>query len=299
MELVDTPLAQLVPLTEKEKALRAELEAQVFAVVKKSYIELGRLLAEIKERKLYKSSHHTFAAYSQDVLDMARCTAYRYIEANFVVNNLSPMGDKIEELENVNRGTHSLPLLPQNERQARALIGLSPEEQREVWIEAVKTAPEGKISAAHIGKTVRQLKGNRVVETIERTKREKAPNGARISDEFTAAFNVFKDAVQVEILSNWATTDRLSVVRHLDAIRGAISVNGNHKIAEKGYAITASNTEKLLDAGFNIIRTNLIHLTIEKLVGNSQWAVVEAFNDVENLNRAFDYLLLDLKNLRG
>lgn len=298
MELIDTPLTHLVPLTEKEQALRAELEAQIFAVVKKSYIELGKLLAEVKERKLYKSSHWTFAEYSQDVLDLAKRTAYQYVQAYFVVNNLSSIGE-VEENENVRNCAHSLPLLPQNEGQARALVGLTPEEQRQVWKEAVETAPEGKVTAAHVRKTVRQLKGNRVVETIQKTKREKAPNGERVSEEFTAAFNTFKDAVQVEILSNWATTDRLSVVRHLDAIRGAISVNGNHRIPEKGYAIEASNTEKLIEAGFTVIRSNLIHLTIDKLVGNGQWAVIEAFKDVETLNRNFDYLLLDLKTLRG
>ena len=85
----------------------------------------------------------------------------------------------------------------------------------------------------------------------------------------------------------------------LDAIRGAISVNGNHRIPEKGYAIEASNTEKLIDAGFTVIRSNLIHMTIEKLVGNGQWAVIEAFNDIDALTRNFDSLLLDLKHLRG
>ena len=295
MELIDTPLTHLVPLTEKEEGLRKQLEEKIFEAVKRSFIEVGELLAEVKDRKLYKSSHLTFAEYSRDVLDLAKQVAYNHLKAFYVVKNLSENADA-DDGEKVN---HGLLLLPQNERQARALVGLTPEEQRQVWKEAVETAPEGKVTAAHVRKTVRQLKGNRVVETIQKTKREKAPNGDRVSEEFTAAFNVFKDAVQVEILSNWATTDRLTVVRHLDAIRGAISTNGNHRIPEKGYAIEASNTEKLIEAGFTIIRSNLIHLTIEKLVGNSQWAVVEAFKDVETLNRNFDYLLLDLKHLRG
>ena len=295
MELIDTPLTHLVPLTEKEEGLRKQLEEKIFEAVKRSFIEVGELLAEVKDRKLYKSSHLTFAEYSRDVLDLAKQVAYNHLKAFYVVKNLSENTDGGDGAK-VN---HGLLLLPQNERQARALVGLTPEEQRQVWKEAVETAPEGKVTAAHVRKTVRQLKGNRVVETIEKTKREKAPNGERVSEEFTTAFNVFKDAVQVEILSNWATTDRLSVVRHLDAIRGAISVNGNHRIPEKGYAIEASNTEKLIEAGFTIIRSNLIHLTIEKLVGNGQWAVIEAFKDAETLNRNFEYLLLDLKTLRG
>lgn len=293
MELTDTPLAQLVPLTEKEEGLRKQLEEKIFEAVKRSYIELGELLAEIKDRKLYKSTHKTFASYSNEVLDMAKRTAYQYIEANLVVKNLCAMAHKIDDGE-----VKPLPL-PQNERQARALVDLPPEEQRQVWLEAVKTAPEGKITAAHIGKTVRQLKGTRVVEVIKKVRREKAPNGERVSEQFTAAFNAFLAEIQGEISTGWARTDRLSVVRHLDAIRGTISENGNHRIPETGYAIEASNTEKLIDAGFTIIRSNLIHMTIEKLVGNSQWTVIEAFNDVDTMTRNFNNLLLDLKHLRG
>jgi hypothetical protein len=35
--------------------------------------------------------------------------------------------------------------LPASERQARPLASLEPEQQREVWQEAVETAPEGKV----------------------------------------------------------------------------------------------------------------------------------------------------------
>jgi hypothetical protein len=50
--------------------------------------------------------------------------------------NLSPVGD----------------IQPTNERQVRPLTGLGPKQQREVWKEAVKTAPKGQVTAAHIEK---------------------------------------------------------------------------------------------------------------------------------------------------
>src|SRR5258707_1813864 len=40
--------------------------------------------------------------------------------------------------------------LPTNEGQARPLIGLEPPQQRDVWQEAVETAPNGKLTAAHV-----------------------------------------------------------------------------------------------------------------------------------------------------
>lgn len=299
----DLYLTQLVPLTKKEEALRAELESKVFAVVRQSYIDLGETLSEIKERKLYKSTHHTFADYSREVLDMARQSAYQYIQAYGVVQNLSAIADKIEEgkVNNCSQNQPQLPLpiIPQNEGQARALVGLTPEEQREAWLNALSTAPDGKVTAAHIRKTVRELKGADTQKTIEKTKRLKKENSARISGQFQDAFNNFLIAVQEEINSNWKTTDRLTVVQHLDSIRGAISENGNHRIPEPGYAIEASNTEKLIAAGFTIYRADTIRLIIEKLVRNSEWVVVEVYQEKETLTKAFDVLMQDLNNLRG
>src|SRR5690606_26347192 len=46
---------------------------------------------------------------------------------------------------------------PANERQARPLTKLPPEQQREAWEEAVATAPDGRVTAAHVERTVKRL----------------------------------------------------------------------------------------------------------------------------------------------
>ena len=89
---------------------------------------------------------------------MARCTAYKYIDAASVVDNVRHGA----QIENVPHGSQNLSpigrqknahheqdglLLPQNERQARALTKFESDQQRVIWLEAVKTAPKGKISA--------------------------------------------------------------------------------------------------------------------------------------------------------
>jgi ParB family chromosome partitioning protein len=59
--------------------------------------------------------------------------ANRLIAAAQVTTNLRPIG-----------------LIPATESQARPLTTLEPEAQREVWQRAVETAPNGKVTAAHV-----------------------------------------------------------------------------------------------------------------------------------------------------
>ena len=73
---------------------------------------------------------------------MSRFYAHRLIEAAEVTTNLLPIGNK----------------LPISEYQARPLTSLSPEAQREVWERAVETAPDGKITAAHVQSVVNETK---------------------------------------------------------------------------------------------------------------------------------------------
>jgi hypothetical protein len=65
---------------------------------------------------------------------MSRIHAHRLIEAAQVV-------------ENVSNWTQTAPA---TESQARPLTVLPPEAQREVWQAAVETAPNGKVTAAHV-----------------------------------------------------------------------------------------------------------------------------------------------------
>jgi hypothetical protein len=58
-------------------------------------------------------------------------------------------------VENLKSGAIA-PVLPANESQARVLIDLTPDVQREVWQQVVSTAPNGKITAKHIKGIVEQ-----------------------------------------------------------------------------------------------------------------------------------------------
>lgn len=130
------------PLTDGE-AERLDACEQVIERGLATFVDVGMALLDVRDSRLYRAAYPTFEAYCTERWSMSRKRAYDLTTAAQVVQSLSPMGD--------------IPM-PTNERQARELMGLSPEAQREVWQAAVETAPEGKVTAAHVRETAAALK---------------------------------------------------------------------------------------------------------------------------------------------
>lgn len=99
-----------------------------------TFYEVGTALIAIRDGRLYRVDYPTFEAYCQERWDMSRPRAYQLMEAANVVANLSTTVD----------------ILPEVESQARPLTSLEPEAQRIVWEVVQKTAPAGKVTAAHV-----------------------------------------------------------------------------------------------------------------------------------------------------
>ena len=81
---------------------------------------------------------------------MARQTTNRLIAAAGVVTNLRM--EESPQMEPIGS------ILPATESQARPLTQLPPEAQSVVWQRAVETAPEGKVTAAHVQAAVNEYK---------------------------------------------------------------------------------------------------------------------------------------------
>jgi len=126
-------------LLENERATLDALEVTIERGLK-TFVTVGSALSVIRDRKLYRETHGTFDDYCRERWGMSRFYAHRTIDAAKVADNLLPMGN-----------------IPTSERQARPLTKLEPEQQREVWREAVETAPDGKITAAHVQRTVGKI----------------------------------------------------------------------------------------------------------------------------------------------
>jgi hypothetical protein len=106
-----------------------------------SFMEVGVALMRIRDDRLYRETHDTFEAYCSERWQISRPRAYQLIEAAEVGRVVSTNVDKS----------------PANEAQIRPLTRLEdPQEQRAAWKEAVQTAPEGRMTAAHVEQVVRR-----------------------------------------------------------------------------------------------------------------------------------------------
>ena len=129
-------------LTIPESTRLIECEALIERGLK-TFVDVGQALLEIRDSKLYRAEFGTFEEYCRERWDISRIHAFRMIEASNVSNNLLPIGN----------------ILPATESQARPLTSLEPEEQVTIWQQVVETAPEGKITAAHVQSVVDEVKG--------------------------------------------------------------------------------------------------------------------------------------------
>lgn len=148
------------PLSNEEQK---ELQRHEKTIAKgwKTLVDASLALLAIRDRRLYRAVAATFEEYCQRRWALARSTAYQRIEFAQTHMALSAVAD--------------IPM-PVNERQVRALAGLSPEDKLRVWREAVHHAPEGKPTY----KDVKQAKIRLGLATATPTK-----DGSKAKDDDT------------------------------------------------------------------------------------------------------------------
>lgn len=135
-ELAVLPIA---PLTTEEEGDRLHLERKV----ERAFYEAGMALMQLRDRRLYRSTHATFEDYCRDRFDYVRRRSYQLIDAAKIYNNLS---EKCEQIVHI---------LPTREGQVRPMSQLNAEEQVLAWETAVEEAG-GKVPTGKIVKDVVQ-----------------------------------------------------------------------------------------------------------------------------------------------
>ena len=132
--LNNTPVEVVEELSPTEAADRQRLELKV----ERAFYESGCALRELRDRRLYRSTHRKFEDYCQERFGMTPRPAYYLIAATGV-------------FENLQMRTNGSQILPTSERQVRPLTKLKPESQRQVWQEAVDAAG-GKVPSGRLVK---------------------------------------------------------------------------------------------------------------------------------------------------
>ncbi|MBC6434639.1 hypothetical protein FM036_30615, partial [Nostoc sp. HG1] len=128
---------EVIQLTEEEQSDRLHLERRV----ERAFVEAGKALMELRDRRLYRSTHRTFEEYCRDRFNYSRDAAYLKISATVVYENLQKF---------LPTNGRQIPM-PTNERQLRFLAKaeLEPAVQADVWQQAVEQAgnkiPSGRI----------------------------------------------------------------------------------------------------------------------------------------------------------
>lgn len=152
----------------------------------KSFYEVGRALMTIRDRELYKlkngGRYNTFEAYCKETWSFTSSRARQIILAT----------ERIENIKSVTTVTHI------TERQTRPLARLEPEQQKEAWQKAVETAPEGKVTAAHVAKIVDQVK--------PKIKDKPVFEKELVSEDFQNAFDNMVIELKNAAAMNWQTT---------------------------------------------------------------------------------------------
>lgn len=138
---------EVVRVTEKwmgdeDEAALFELEREIQRGLD-TFVKVGNALAEIRDRKLYRAEHKTFEEYCRERWGFSSEYARLQMRTAEVVRTLSETPTIVG-------------VLPATESQARPLIRLEPDEQIAAWQEVVETAPNGKVTAAHVANVVRQ-----------------------------------------------------------------------------------------------------------------------------------------------
>lgn len=167
----------------------------IIAGKQRDFYELGKALNEIKQGRLYRLTlHNSFAAYVKARWDMGKSQAYRFIHAYQVVNNLSPIGNK----------------LPVNESQIRPLARLNPLEQRAAWKRFLATGKE--LTALNIKDFIRPGKpSNPPVDQTD-----------IITDEYMAAVSAMMEQICIAQNDQWQKTSRQAAILWNRVIREKI-----------------------------------------------------------------------------
>jgi hypothetical protein len=292
-------------LSVREETRLKELEVVIIKNFKAFY-EVGRALREIRDSKLYRETHETWKSYCKDLYDLAEATSYQYIEAAGVVDNLQIQFQNLRNCGGFEKDadTHELPL-PLNEAQARVLAPLTPDQQVEVWKTALETAPNGRITAAHIKKTARQFTGNAVIKAAKRARA--ASDNERMHPAFRDAYQAMLDQVSIARDNEWKDTAKPIVTRWLVGLLKAIALDGRDELSSRIVAETigedllysGQDSIKLLDAGFTVLRRMDLPPRIMALSDAGGWVKKAQFATKKERNAAWSTRMDDAMTIGG
>ncbi|MBW4457704.1 MAG: hypothetical protein KME55_36520 [Nostoc indistinguendum CM1-VF10] len=164
---INVTAVEVTELTEQEISDRLLLERKV----ERAFFEAGKALMELRDRRLYRSTHKTFEEYCRDRFSYTHRHVNYLIAGCLIVDNIKMGTNSSQNGSQDEMGTNSSQIWPTSEVQVRPLAQLEPQQQPEAWQQAVEQA-EGKVPSGRIVKDV-------VQRIMEKTK---VPNTYQIGE---------------------------------------------------------------------------------------------------------------------
>lgn len=131
---------EVFPLEKTEQYALHRCEAIIAGGIK-VYIAVGNALLEIRDKRLYRATHGTFAGYCDQRWQMSRARAYQLIDASEVAADLSTIVDIAE--------------IP--ESHMREIAKSAPEDRPRVLDRATELAGDEKRTAKHIEAATKEI----------------------------------------------------------------------------------------------------------------------------------------------
>jgi hypothetical protein len=182
----------LPPLSNHEEKRLQECESIITKGLA-TFIDVGNALAEIRNRGLYRADHKTFESYCHDRWNLKRQRAYELMGASEVVKNLSEISD----------------MLPKKESHAAVLLKLSPEEQREVWLEVMGDAAFNPVSLSKLTASGLQKKVDDTLKKSYSATEELNIQNQQNRKEMCSALRKSSSDIKVSISGSWLVKNNL------------------------------------------------------------------------------------------
>ncbi|MDD5722681.1 MAG: hypothetical protein PHY29_02950 [Syntrophales bacterium] len=164
------------------------------------------LLLDLYEREGWRAlGYNNWRDCATGEFTVKQAHLYRELMAARVEQNISPIGEKPE--------VGKIP-----ESHLRPLSGMNPDQQREVYQEAVNTAPDGKVTARHVQETVERMSDHKRPARLMPKETEK------VSVMFKVAFDNMVSVIKNEKALKWKDTSKADALKYVQILADIINV---------------------------------------------------------------------------
>lgn len=165
-----------------------------------AFYEIGHALMKIRVNKYYHDvlGYETFEAYCKARWDFKRSYAKYLISATSVIDNISTLATIVAK--------------PVTETQCRPLAGLTTDQQLIAWQKVVETAPDGKITAAHVYKIVKGMTNPSPPKQVPRSNGKTIIHQELVSAEFQSAFDQMDIELKNARAMKWKSTSHKAAI---------------------------------------------------------------------------------------